>query len=40
MNTTHAAGQDRAILPPLADGASTAVYTGCALGYQMTQPGR
>ena len=30
MNTTHTAGQDRAILPPLADGASEEVYTGRA----------
>ena len=30
MNTTRAAGQDRAILPPLADGASRGVYTGRA----------
>ena len=28
MNTTRAAGQDRATLPLLADGASEGVYTG------------
>ena len=28
MNTTHAAGQDRAVLPPYADGVSDGVYTG------------
>jgi hypothetical protein len=30
MNTTHAAGQDRAVLPPYADGVSDGVYTRAA----------
>ena len=45
MNTTHAAGQDRATLPLLADGASEGVYTGRAPAptergglYQMAHP--
>ena len=43
MNTTHTAGQDRAILPPLADGASEGVYTARAQAptaplYQMAHP--
>jgi hypothetical protein len=40
MNTTHAAGQDRAILPPLADGARQGVYTtGASSAPTPTGPG-